>query len=313
MLKFIVFRLAASLFVICGSSVLVFCILYWLPGDAVLSRLALGTASPERIAEIRHGLGLDAPFYQQFGVYFGRMFRGDFGESLVSAEPVLPKIMEHVPATLALALTSTAISAGLGVLLGVWSAFHRGGAVDAAVRIVGLFGVSMPAFWSGIMLILLFSVRLGWLPPMGSDGVRTLILPSLTLGIVGTGLILRMVRSSVLDTIREPFIVTLRAKGLSERAVMYRHALRNALIPAVTMLGMLVGEMMAGAVVVETVFARQGIGRVLADAIAGKDLPVVQGVVVFSAGLYVLVNLLVDLSYMLIDPRIRRTGIGRGT
>lgn len=178
--------------------------------------------------------------------------------------------------------------------------------IDFVARLVGLFGISMPTFWTGILLILLFSVQLGWFPAMGSDGFSSLVLPAATLGLVGAGFIVRMVRNSMLEVINEPFIVALRAKGLSERAIMYGHALRNALIPAVTVIGMLIGDLLAGTVVVETVFSRQGIGRIIADALMAKDLPVVQGVVFFTSIIYVVLNLLVDISYSYIDPRVRR-------
>jgi peptide/nickel transport system permease protein len=300
-------RLLVSLLVILGSLVLVFCILYVLPGDPVLSMIDPSSMSPEAIANLRHQLGLNEPFYVQFGHYFMAMIHGDFGKSLLNSEPVLPKILKHLPATLALTLASTLISTIIGVGLGVLSAVHRNRWIDVLARIVGLFGISMPTFWSGILLILIFSVSLGWFPAMGSKGFITLVLPSLTLGFVGAGFIVRMVRNSMLEVINEHFIVTLRAKGLSERLVMYRHALRNALIPAVTIIGIHIGDLMAGTVVIETVFSRQGIGRILADAIMSKDLPVVQGVVFFSAIIYVIVNLLVDISYVFIDPRVRRT------
>jgi len=194
----------------------------------------------------------------------------------------------------------------IGIWLGVLSAIHRNGWIDFAARTLGLFGISMPTFWTGILLILLFSVRLGWFPAMGSDGWKTLVLPSAALGIVASGFIIRLVRNSMLEVLGEPFILTLRAKGLSERIVMYRHALRNALLPALTMIGVLVGDLMAGSVVIETVFSRQGIGRIVSDALMAKDMPVIQGVILFSAVIYVLVNLLVDLSYSLVDPRVRR-------
>ncbi|KRE64737.1 ABC transporter permease [Paenibacillus sp. Soil750] len=300
-------RLLVSLLVILGSLILVFCILYVLPGDPVLSMIDPSSMSPEAIANLRHQLGLNEPFYVQFGHYFMAMIHGDFGKSLLNSEPVLPKILKHLPATLALTLASTLISTIIGVGLGVLSAVHRNRWIDVLARIVGLFGISMPTFWSGILLILIFSVSLGWFPAMGSKGFITLVLPSLTLGFVGAGFIVRMVRNSMLEVINEHFIVTLRAKGLSERLVMYRHALRNALIPAITIIGIHIGDLMAGTVVIETVFSRQGIGRILADAIMSKDLPVVQGVVFFSAIIYVIVNLLVDISYVFIDPRVRRT------
>ncbi|MFD1953071.1 ABC transporter permease [Paenibacillus thailandensis] len=300
-------RFLSSLLVIMGSLVLVFTILYVLPGDPTDTILDPSVATPEMVANLRHQLGVDQPFHIQFFRYFSQMVQGDFGTSLLNSEPVLDKILAHFPATLALTAASSLVSVSVGLVLGVLSAVHRNRLIDIAARIVGLFGISMPTFWSGILLIVIFSLNLGWFPAMGSDGWLTLVLPAVTLGIVGAGFIVRMVRSSMLDIIDEHFIVTLRSKGLTERAVMYRHALRNALIPAITMIGMLVGEMLAGTVVVETVFSRQGIGRILSDALMAKDLPVVQGVVFFSALVYVIANLLVDLSYAGIDPRVRRS------
>jgi len=296
-----------ALLVVFGSSVLVFVIMYLLPGDPVDAIIDPSTASPELVANLRHQLGIDQPLYRQLADYFGKLLRGDFGKSLLNSEPVLPKIVANFPATLVLAAASTAVSVAVGVLLGVLSAIHRNKPIDIVARLVGLLGISMPTFWTGILLLLVFSIHLGWLPAMGSDGWRTLVLPAATLGLIGAGFIVRMVRNSMLEVVSEPFIVTLRSKGLSERSVMYRHALRNALIPAVTMIGMLAGEMLAGAVVIETVFSRQGIGRIMADAILAKDLPIVQGVIFFSAIIYAMVNLLVDISYSFIDPRVRRS------
>ncbi|GLX66241.1 ABC transporter permease [Paenibacillus glycanilyticus] len=300
-------RIFSSLLVILGTLVLVFAILYVLPGDPTDNMIDPSVATAEQIASLKHQLGVDQPFYIQFIRYISGMARGDFGNSLLNSEPVLDKILEHFPATLALTAASALVSVTIGLVLGVLSAVHRNGPLDYLARLVGLFGISMPTFWSGILLIVLFSLRLGWFPAMGSDGWSTLVLPALTLGIVGAGFIVRMVRSSMLDIIDEHFMLTLRSKGLSERSVMYKHALRNALIPAVTMIGMLIGEMLAGTVVIETVFSRQGIGRIIGDALMAKDLPVVQGVIFFTALIYVLVNLLVDLSYSLIDPRVRRS------
>lgn len=306
MVNAIVVRFISSLGVILGSSVLVFCVLYVLPGDVVMNMIDPSTMSPEAIANLRHQLGVDRPFLEQFTTYFSHVMVGDFGKSLVNSEPVLPKIMTHFPATLALTAAASLISVIVGLVLGVLSAIHRNKPIDIIARMVGLFGISMPTFWSGILLILLFSVFLGWLPAIGSNGWQTLVLPAVTLGMLGAGFIVRMVRNAMLEVLGEAFITTLRAKGLLERSVMYRHALRNALIPAVTMLGILLGEMLAGTVVIETVFSRQGIGRIIADAIMAKDLPVVQGVILFSAMIYILVNLLVDISYAYIDPRVRR-------
>ncbi|GGJ22894.1 ABC transporter permease [Paenibacillus hunanensis] len=307
MLRLAGIRIISSLLVVLGSLILVFAIFYLLPGDPVLSMIDPTYATAEMIQNLRVQLGLDQPFYIQFWHYLSGILRGDFGVSMLNSEPVLPKILAHFPATLMLTLTSTLIAAVIGVILGVLSAVHRNGWIDVLARIIGLFGISMPTFWSGILLILIFSIQLGWFPAMGSDGWQTLVLPSIALGIVGAGFIIRMVRTSMLEVIHEPFITTLRAKGISERVIMYRHALRNALIPVVTVVGMQLGEMLAGTVVIETVFSRQGIGRILADAIMGRDIPVVQGVVFFTAIVYVLINLIVDLSYAYIDPRIRRS------
>ena len=299
-------RFSSALISILGSLILVFFIIYMMPGDPVLSMVDPSTTSPEAIDNLRKELGLDRPFHVQFFEYFTSMLQGDFGQSLVTSEPVLPKILMHLPATLMLTLTSITFAIIIGVTLGVLSAIYRNRWIDVLVRMIGLFGISMPTFWSGILLILIFSMQLNWLPIMGSDGWMTLVLPSIALGFVGAGLIIRMVRTSMVEVMDEQFILTLRAKGLSERIVMFRHALRNALIPAITIIGMYIGDLLAGTVVIETVFSRQGIGRVIADAILTKDMPVIQGVIFFIAIVYVTVNLLVDISYSLIDPRIRR-------
>lgn len=307
MVQTIITRIISSLLVILGSLTLVFAIFYLLPGDPVLSMIDPTYATPEMIENLRIQLGLDQPFYIQFGHYLADMLRGDFGVSMVNSDPVLPKILANFPSTLILTLASTCIAVLIGVVLGILSAIHRNGWIDILARTIGLFGISMPTFWSGILLILIFSIQLGWFPAMGSDGISTLVLPAITLGIVGAGFVIRMVRNSMLEVLNEPFITTLRAKGISHHVIMYKHALRNALIPVVTVVGMQIGEMLAGTVVIETVFSRQGIGRILADAIMARDIPVVQGVVFFTAILYVVINLLVDISYTYIDPRIRRS------
>jgi len=294
------------LLVVIGSTALVFVIMQVLPGDPVLQMLNGNATTPEAIAALRGQLGLDQPLYRQFAAYFHELVQGDFGQSRVSKEPVFDKIMEHLPATLLLTSASAIFSIAVGSILGVLSAIHRNGVIDFVARFIGLFGISMPAFWTGILLLLVFSIRLGWFPAMGSEGWKTLVLPVLTLGLVGAGFIVRLVRNTMLEVLGEPYILTLRAKGLRERAVHYGHALRNSLIPALTMAGVMFGELLSGSVVTETVFARQGIGRILADALMARDLPVVQGVVFFTAIIYVCVNLLVDFCCLFIDPRVRR-------
>lgn len=307
MLRQILARSFASVITVFGSLVLVFVIVYLLPGDPATAILDPSVASPEDIAALRQQLGVDQPLHRQFLTYLLRMVQGDFGKSLMNDEPVLPKIWTHVPATVSLTLASLLIAATIGIWLGVLSAVHQNGWIDIAARVIGLFAISMPTFWSGILLILVFSVTLGWFPALGSQGWKTLVLPAVALGLVGAGFTIRLVRNSMLEVLNDPFIVTLRAKGLSESTIMYRHVLRNALIPTLTVLGILSGDLMAGTVVIETVFSRQGIGRVISDALIAKDLPVIQGVIFFTAIVYVLINLLVDISYSIVDPRMRRS------
>jgi peptide/nickel transport system permease protein len=310
MLRLVVNRGITAFIVLLGSLFLVFSINYFLPSDAVDLLLAENGGNEEMAESLRKELGLDLPFHEQFLTYITGLLHGDFGHSIVNSEPVIDKILAQFPATIMLTIGSAVIAILVGVTLGVLSAIHHNSFIDYVARIVGLFGISMPTFWSGVLLILIFSIHLGWFPAMGSDSFSALVLPAITLGLVGSGFIVRIVRNSMLEVINEPFILTLRSKGISERLVMYRHALRNALIPAVTMIGMIIGDFLGGAVVIETVFARQGIGRIVADAIMAKDLPVVQGVVFFTAIIYVSLNLLVDISYSLIDPRIRRSQLG---
>jgi peptide/nickel transport system permease protein len=299
-------RIIHALLVVLGSLILVFTILYVLPGDPTDTIIDPSFATEEQIAVLRAQLGVDQPYHIQLWHYLSKMLQGDFGHSLLNSEPVLPKILNQFPATITLTLSSIAFASIVGVILGVLSAIHQNSWIDILARIIGLFGISMPTFWSGILLVLIFSVNLKWFPALGSDGWKSLVLPTIALGTVGAGYIIRMVRNSMLEIVNDHFIVTLRAKGLSERAIMYKHALRNALIPAVTMIGMMMGDMLAGTVVIETVFSRQGIGRIISDALLAKDLLVVQGVIFFTATIYVTINLLVDISYAYIDPRIRR-------
>ncbi|WP_141430902.1 ABC transporter permease [Bacillus sp. 03113] len=303
-------RVASTFIVIFGSLFIVFSMNYFLPGDAVDQMMAGNDASPEAAKMLRQELGLDLPFHTQFMNYLTNLIHGDFGQSIISHEPVIDKILTQLPATIQLTLSSAGIALLIGIFIGVLSAIHHNTLFDHLARILSLIGTSMPTFWSGILLILIFSVHLKWFPSMGSNGWKTLVLPAITLGLYGAGYIIRMVRNSTLEVINEPFILTLRSKGLPERFVMYRHALRNALIPAITMIGVIIGELLGGAVITESVFSRQGIGRLVADAIVAKDLPVIQGVVFFTALIYVLMNLMIDISYTFIDPRIRRVQQG---
>ncbi|KRE69815.1 ABC transporter permease [Paenibacillus sp. Soil750] len=307
MVKYILNRLIVSIPVILGSLTLVFLIIHWLPGDPA-QMIAGEDASPERIDYLRKQFGLDQPLWQQYAVYLWKSIRGDFGHSFANSQPVIDRLLAQLPATLSLALLSTIFAIIVGFILGVLSAVYQNRVLDYIVRVISLLGVSMPKFWLGILLILVFSVHLQLLPAIGNGSFKQLILPSFALGVTGAGMLTRMVRNSVLEVIHEPFVVTLRAKGLSEKIVLYKHVLRNALLPTVTILGLLVGEMLSGAVVTETVFSRQGLGKLVVDAINQKDIPVIQAAILITGLFNILVNLMVDVSYSYVDPRVRKSG-----
>lgn len=308
MWRFILKRFIVSLGVIFGSITLVFFLLHILPGDS--ARLIGGeNITEEGLAELQAILGLDKPVGEQYLSYIGGILTGDLGHSFIDNQPVMSKILDHLPATLALTVASAIIAITVGIALGIISAVYQNKWVDVVVRIIGLFSVSMPTFWIGILLIMVFSLQLNWFPAMGSGSFSHLVLPAICLGFMGSGTITRMVRNSVLEVMNDQFVQTLRAKGLREGYIMFFHILRNALIPVITVMGILIGELLAGSVVTETVFARQGIGRVVVDAINQKDIPMIQGVILFVSIMYVVVNFLVDLSYAFIDPRVKNTSL----
>ena len=294
------------------SSILVFSILHLIPGDpidAMLGAAAAGISTPEAqaklVAQVREQLGLNDPLPIQYLHWLGGALRLDFGESFIRHQSVATLIAQRLPATLELAGAALLLSVTLGVGLGIIAALKRHTFVDAAVMIVSLGGVSMPSFAFAMLLILLFSVTLGWLPATGSGSFDRLVLPAVVLGYEGTGLIARLTRASLLEVLGREYITTARAKGLPRRVVVLRHALRNALIPVVTIVGLQVGRMLAGSIIVETVFARQGVGQLAIDAILTKDYPLVQAIILLTAFSYVVANLLVDISYGFINPKIR--------
>lgn len=296
-------RVIGAAFVMLGAITLIFLVLYWLPGDAA-TLVAGEDASPALIAHIRAQLGTDQPLWIQYLHYLAALARGDLGVSFGTGEPVITRLMAQLPATITLTSVSALVALSLGALLGVISAVHHDDWIDHAIQSAMLLLTSMPNFWLGILLILIFSVWLRWLPAIGNGSIQQLILPVACLGVAHSGRLARMVRNNVLDVIDDPFVATLRGKGLLEPAVLYRHVLRSALIPVITMLGLLFGELLSGTVVIETLFARQGLGRLISEAVGGRDIPMVQGAVLFAAAFYVLINLVVDLSYRWIDPRI---------
>jgi ABC-type dipeptide/oligopeptide/nickel transport system permease component len=311
MLRRIVERFLVSLGVIFGAVTLIFLVLNWLPGDAA-TLIAGEDASPETVHHLRVKLGTDRPLSDQYRSYLNGVIHGDLGTSYVTREPVVRRLAAQLPSTLMLTFSACSVAIALGIALGVLSVLYRGRWLDQAIQALSLFVHSMPSFWLGMLMILLFSVRLGWLPVIGNGGLLPLVLPVATLGIWLSVPLQRMVRDGMLEGLHEPYVTTLRAKGLGERRIFYVHVLRNAVTSTITMLGVMVGESLSNAVIMETLFARQGIGRTTVEAIGQKDVPVVQGAILISSVAYVLVNLLVDLSYTLIDPRTRLV-VSKGT
>jgi ABC-type dipeptide/oligopeptide/nickel transport system permease component len=248
---------------------------------------------------------LDRPLVVQYLDYASHALHGDLGVALRSQRPVLDSILEVLPGTAQLTLTALVAAAILGITLGILAAIAHGTWLDTAVMAVAMLGISTPVFYSSLLLILFFSFTLAWLPATGQGGLERLVLPATALGLSSSAVLARLVRSSMLEVLRQEYVTTARAKGLGPPLVVLRHALKNALIPAVTMLGLQLGALLGGAVVTETIFSRPGVGRLAVDAILSRDFPLVQGTVLFAAGIYVLVNLAVDVSYAVIDPRIR--------
>jgi ABC-type dipeptide/oligopeptide/nickel transport system permease component len=305
MLRYIGQRLAGALPVLWGVATLVFVIMRLLPGDPATLMLSEAGASAEAIARMRAEMGLDQPLIVQYGRYLLHLVQGDLGTSLFARRPVITVIGEQLPSTIELALAAMLVAVTLGGLLGVLAAVKNGTWIDGASTALAVTGVSVPVFWSGLLLIWLLSLRLGWLPATGQGDLRHLVLPALVLGFASAGAIARLVRASLLEVLDQDYIRTARAKGLREWIVLRRHALKGALIPVVTMIGLQFGFLLGGAVVTETVFSRQGIGRLLVNAILWKDFPLVQGIAVLAAVVYTLVNVTVDVAYAFLDPRIR--------
>lgn len=305
MIHFIRGRLLAAIPVILGVSILTFSILHLLPGDPVLAMLGESGGTPERVAQLRANLGLDDPLIVQYGRFLFNALRGDLGRSVRSNRPVLDEIGQQAPSTVQLTFTGLGLAILLGTTLGVLAAHFRDSWLDKASLVLSLVGVSMPSFWLGMLLIFLFSLRLGWLPATGQGGIERLIMPAFTLAVQAMAVIALLTRSNMREVLNQEYVTTARAKGLAERVVLMRHALKNALIPVVTIVGLQFGALLGGAVIIENVFSRQGMGRLAVEAILNRDFPVVQGIVLMAGTVYVLVNLLVDISYAILDPRIR--------
>ena len=332
MTRYLFRRLLELIPVFFGVLLVVFVISRLTPGDPAVVMLG-EKATPEAVAQLREALGLNNPLPVQFGRYLSRAVRGDFGRSIQSNERVVIDLGTRFPATMELTFAAMLIASTVGVLTGVLAAARRNSWFDGVSMFIALFGFSMPIFWLGIMLILLFAWLLGWFPISGrldltvdlarvtnfylldaaltrnwaalGNALRHLVLPAVTLSTVPLAIIARMTRSSLLEVLRQDYVRTARAKGLTERRVVFGHALRNAAIPVITVIGLNVGSLLGGAILTETIFAWPGIGRMVVDAIFARDYPVVQGAVLVIAVVFVVVNLLVDLSYAALDPRIR--------
>ncbi|KAF5049777.1 Glutathione transport system permease protein GsiC [anaerobic digester metagenome] len=305
MIKYIIRRIFLLIPVLLGVSFIVFTLMYITPGDP--ARLSLGeSASEEQVQELRDEMGLNDPYLVQYGNYIKKLVvNQDIGKSYVTKRPVMQELTAAFPATLKLAGLSVAFAVLLGVPIGILSAVKQYSWFDSITMILALVGISMPVFWLGLLLIILFSVNLGWLPSSGFSSFKYMILPAVSLGAQSVAIITRMTRSSMLEVIRQDFIRTAKAKGQIERVVILKHALGNALIPIITITGLQFGGLLGGAVLTETIFSIPGIGRLMVESIKMRDYPVVQGGVLFIAIMFSIVNLLVDLLYAYVDPRIR--------
>ena len=312
MKTYIIRRLLALIPVALVVATVAFVLIHLAPGDPA-SIIAGPDAPADDVAQIRRTLGLDQPLLLQLARWYGRLVQGDLGQSIFLRKPVFDAILDRAEPTILLTVSAIVVASLIGVPAGVLSAKRHNTATDQAFMVFALLGISVPNFLLGLLFVLVFGVWLGWFPVAGysplEDGwlltARSLVLPALSLGLVQSALIARIARSSMLDVLREQFITTGRAKGLGERVVVYKHALRNALVPTVTVIGISFAVLISGAVVVETVFNIPGLGRLVISAVGRRDYPVVQGVVLVIAGVYMLVNLIVDLTYLVIDPRVK--------
>lgn len=303
MIRYISLRLLLALPALWVIVTLVFLLAHIVPGDPVQQMLGEG-ARAEDLQQLRHALGLDQPVAKQYAHYLAGVLRGDLGQSFRFQEPVARVVLSHYPATLELAIVALLVCAAIGIPAGMLAAERRGTSTDRAIGVFTLFGLSVPNFALGPVLILVFSVILGWLPVSGRGGPEHLVLPAVTLGAALAAILTRMVRTSVIEELSSDYVRTARAKGLSDSAVLFRHAFRNALIPILTILGLQFGTLLAGTIVTETIFSWPGIGRLAVQAIAARDYPLLQGCILLIAVSYVAVNLLTDLVYALVDPRV---------
>ncbi len=305
MQRYVLTRLAVFPLALLAISAIVFLMLYLLPGDPAEALLGPNVVSADQVEQLREQLGLNDPLYIQYGRFLGGALRGDFGRSLRSRRPVFEELLSQLPATLELTFGALGLAIAIGFPLGLLAALRPNTWVDSLSMLIAVAGLAMPSFWLCLLLIFFFSVHLGWFPATGQGGLERLVLPVFALGYYAASLIARLVRSATLEVLRQDYITTARAKGLAGYVVMYRHVMRNALIPVITILGVQFGFLLGGTVIIETIFGRPGIGRLLVDGILYQDYRVVQATIVFIATGFLTTNLVVDILYGLIDPRIR--------
>jgi ABC-type dipeptide/oligopeptide/nickel transport system permease component len=302
--RFILQRLVAAAVTIWIATIAVTLLIHVVPGDPVRIMYGSFQTTPEELEAIRVRLGLDQPIWTQYFLYIGRLFHGDLGRSIVGDQPVIDILMSRFPATLALTVASLIIAVIVGMTLGFIAAYKRGTWIDAGSMILAIVGVSMPHFWLGLLLLFLFALTLQWLPVAGGDWM-SLILPAMTLGLANAAVLARLTRSAMIDIFDQDFVRTARAKGLPKTLVLYRHALRSGLVPIVAMLGLQFAYLMGGAIVVENVFAWNGVGRLAIEAVFARDYPLIQGFILFFATVVALASVVVDVAYAFLDPRIR--------
>ncbi len=308
MINYTIKRILEVIPVLLIVSIIVFSVMHLLPGDPTLLMLAGaegGSIPQERLDELRIIMGLNKPLYEQYYNFISNAISGDLGTSIRLRIPVTEILLQKFPYTIKLSLLGLMIAIFLGVVIGLVAALFKDTWLDHFSMTFSLIGVSMPIYWLGLLLILIFSINLNIFPSSGATGWKSIVLPALTLGFVSAGLISRLLRSSLLEVLNEDYIRTAKGKGLTDKIILIKHALKNAMIPVITILGLQFGNMLAGAVVTETVFSRPGLGRLVVNGILWKDYPLVQGTVLFIACIYVLVNLFVDISYYWFDPRIK--------
>jgi ABC-type dipeptide/oligopeptide/nickel transport system permease component len=302
--RFLIRRFLLTIPVLIGVATLVFSLIHLVPGDPVQAMLG-ESAAPQDVALLRTRLGLDRPLYQQYLSFARGVVRGDLGVSLRTSQPVTEAIAERMPATLELAAAAMVVALVVAIPLGVIAAVRAGTAVDHVATTIALLGISLPTFWLGPLLAIIFAVRLGWLPVSGRGGAASLVLPAVTLGAPLAAMLARMTRASVIEELRERYVTAARARGASQARAVLAHAFRNSLIPIVTVVGLQFGSVLTGAVITETIFAWPGIGRLLIQSIGARDYPTVQGCILLIAVTYVTTNLIVDILYGVLDPRIR--------